>query len=260
MNMHAKESNGSTDANPTTFLNRIKRLSLSKKKRPSITNIERKGSETNRQDSSCKHSSSRSHTHSKAKKLVYGKKAKKLLKHGRNVVVCGSGGVGKSCLVLRYLFDKFANEYDPTIEESFVSELKVDGKKMPIHLIDTAGQEEFCSFLEATFDLGEAFVIVFSTTDRETFVEAKDFLNRIERHFVANEHRPIVFVGNKLDLESKRKVGREEAMEFCNERGITYMETSAKTSDNVDEVFRTVARLLPSAKSPHHERGECTIM
>eukprot|EP00056_Hartaetosiga_gracilis_P010601 m.158281 g.158281 ORF g.158281 m.158281 type:complete len:184 (+) comp13351_c6_seq2:2950-3501(+) len=120
------------------------------------------------------------------------KKRRKGSEGGKKIVISGSGGVGKSCLVLRYLFDKFVEEYDPTIEETYCSKMKVDGKKIPIELIDTAGQEEFRSFLDATLSFGEAFVVVFAITDRESYDEAKYILERVERMFVEERLQPIV--------------------------------------------------------------------
>ena len=54
--------------------------------------------------------------------------------------VVGSGGVGKSCLTIRFLKDEFSNEYDPTIEENYRKIITVDEKVVVINIVDTAGQ------------------------------------------------------------------------------------------------------------------------
>ena len=65
-------------------------------------------------------------------------------------------------------------------------------------------------------------------------------MNEIDKY--ATEHVNKLLVGNKCDLESKRQVDTEEAKAFAEERGIPFLETSAKSSTNVDEAFMTMAR------------------
>eukprot|EP00055_Hartaetosiga_balthica_P017485 m.117717 g.117717 ORF g.117717 m.117717 type:complete len:180 (+) comp9330_c2_seq1:152-691(+) len=178
---------------------------------------------------------------------------------GKKIVLTGSGGVGKSCLVLRYLYDRFVEEYDPTIEESYTAKVDVDGKMVPIELVDTAGQEEFQSFRDATMDFGEAFIVVFAITDKETFIEAQALLERVERHFVDQETQPILLVGNKSDLEDRRKVSKEEAELYCSKKGITYIETSAKNNTSVKEVFQFVLRIIRQGGRKGGKK-KCVIM
>eukprot|EP00056_Hartaetosiga_gracilis_P011008 m.164854 g.164854 ORF g.164854 m.164854 type:complete len:181 (-) comp13429_c3_seq2:276-818(-) len=179
---------------------------------------------------------------------------------GRKIVLTGSGGVGKSCLVLRYLYDRFVEEYDPTIEESYSARVDVDGKTVPIELVDTAGQEEFKSFRDATMDFGEAFIVVFAVTDKDTFKEAQALLERVERHFVDQETMPILLVGNKNDLVDRRKVTKEEAEAYCNKRGITYIETSAKNNVSVKDVFEFVIRIIRKGGKRGGKKKKCIIM
>ena len=65
-------------------------------------------------------------------------------------------------------------------------------------------------------------------------------MNEIDKY--ATEHVNKLLVGNKCDLESKRQVDTEEAKAFAEERGIPFLETSAKSSTNVDGAFRPRAR------------------
>lgn len=58
-------------------------------------------------------------------------------------MVVGSGGVGKSCLSIRFLKDEFSNEYDPTIEENYRKNITVDDVPVTINIVDTAGQQEY---------------------------------------------------------------------------------------------------------------------
>lgn len=66
-------------------------------------------------------------------------------KPGLKFVVLGPGGVGKSCLTIRFVQGKFITEYDPTIEDSYRKQVNVDGVPYLLELLDTAGQEEYAA-------------------------------------------------------------------------------------------------------------------
>ncbi|EGD81385.1 hypothetical protein PTSG_02104 [Salpingoeca rosetta] len=181
------------------------------------------------------------------------------------IVLIGSGGVGKSCIALRYLKDRFVEEYDPTIEESYSTTIELDGHTVPLELVDTAGQEEFKSFRDATLDFGEAFIIVFSITDDASYKEATKLVTKVEKLFMDEDVTPILLVGNKCDLKDRRKVEEAVARGFCEQHNITYMETSAKESTNVRDAFAHIIRLLRRTNPTGNGGGggkkkKCAIM
>eukprot|EP00043_Microstomoeca_roanoka_P007019 m.67978 g.67978 ORF g.67978 m.67978 type:complete len:180 (+) comp13660_c0_seq4:189-728(+) len=177
------------------------------------------------------------------------------------IVLIGSGGVGKSCIALRYLKNRFVEEYDPTIEESYTTTIDLDGHVIPLELVDTAGQEEFKSFRDATLDFGEAFIIVFAITDLTTYNEAIKLVTKVEKIFLDEDVKPILLVGNKCDLKDRRKVDQNQASQFCTEHGITYMETSAKEDINIHDAFTHMIRLIRRKGGPEEfKKKKCIIM
>jgi len=80
---------------------------------------------------------------------------------------------------------------------------------------------------------------VYDITDRESFDNVKQWLNEIDRYACENVNK--LLVGNKSDLDSKRQVDFEEAKAFADERGIPFLETSAKSASNVEKAFLTMA-------------------
>jgi len=80
-----------------------------------------------------------------------------------------------------------------------------------------------------------AAVIVFDITKKDSFNGAKSWVKELQRRGDANV--VIALAGNKADMESDRKVQTEEAQEYARESDIIFMETSAKTSMNVTELF-----------------------
>eukprot|EP00824_Muranothrix_gubernata_P022079 TRINITY_DN510_c0_g1_i1.p2 TRINITY_DN510_c0_g1~~TRINITY_DN510_c0_g1_i1.p2 ORF type:complete len:226 (-),score=49.34 TRINITY_DN510_c0_g1_i1:59-736(-) len=157
------------------------------------------------------------------------------------LAVCGDGGVGKSALTIQYVQKKFVEDYDPTIEDSYRKQVKVDGKVVLLDILDTAGQDEFKSMRDLYMREREAYLIIFSITSKHSFEETTDFFDRIARvRDKPIKDVPIVLVGNKCDIEKERAVSKEEAAAKAEGYACPYIETSAKTRIHVDEVIEAL--------------------
>lgn len=104
---------------------------------------------------------------------------------------------------------------------------------------DTAGQERFRTITSSYYRGAHGIIIVYDITDSESFDNVKQWLNEIDRYACENVNK--LLVGNKSDLDSKRQVQFEDAKAFADERGIPFLETSAKSSVNVEKAFLTMA-------------------
>ncbi|CAI8491694.1 hypothetical protein CAS74_004791 [Pichia kudriavzevii] len=161
------------------------------------------------------------------------------------LVVVGPPVVGKSALTIRLTQSDFANEYDPTIEDSYRYYCTIDDIPASLDILDTAGQEEYSSMRDLYMKTGEGFLLVFSLTDRQTFEEISTFYNQILRvKGETVEFVPMMLVGNKNDLVEERQVSREEAVQLAKKFDCAYIETSAKTGDNVVEAFHGVVKMV----------------
>ena len=97
-----------------------------------------------------------------------------------------------------------------------------------------------------------AAIIVYDLTNKDSFSGARSWVKELQRRGDAN--CVIALAGNKADLADQRKVQKEVAEGYASENGILYMETSAKTSMNVKELFVAIAQKLPkeaNAPGPH---------
>jgi len=127
------------------------------------------------------------------------------------VAVMGPGGVGKSALTIRFCQNDFVEDYDPTIEDAYRHHFMVDSAPVTLDIMDTAGQAEYEALRQTWMKENQAFVLVFDITDPSTLKELRtDFYQKIyQMHEV--DAPLIVVVGNKLDLDGKRKVSSKEA-------------------------------------------------
>ena len=153
------------------------------------------------------------------------------------LVIVGSGGVGKSALVIQFIQNHFVEEYDPTIEHSYRKQIQVDGKPVLVDILDTAGQEEYSAMRDRYLRVGEGFLFTYSITSRTSFEEIDAFVQHVYR--VKDSYDvPMVLVGNKCDLEEDREVTSEEARQYASRHPtMWFYEISAKDRINVDEIF-----------------------
>lgn len=163
------------------------------------------------------------------------------------VIMVGSGGVGKSALTLQFMYDEFVEDYEPTKADSYKKRIVLDGQEMQIDILDTAGQEDYAAIRDNYFRSGEGFLCVFSITELESLAAAQELREQILR--VKNdENIPFLLVGNKADLTDRRMVSEEMAREQADQWRVRYIETSAKTRQNVNTIFLDLLREINMRK------------
>ena len=163
------------------------------------------------------------------------------------VIMVGSGSTGKSALTLQFMYDEFVEEYEPTKADSYQKKVVLDAEEVQIDLLDTAGEEDYAAIRDKNFRSREGFLCVFSITQDESFQAAKEFREQIVR-VKGKETIPFILVGNKSDLTDQRAVTLENAQAQANEWKVPYVETSAKTRENVDKVFFDLMREIRAQK------------
>jgi len=156
------------------------------------------------------------------------------------IAIVGSGGVGKSCMTLYYIKGVFQSEYDPTIEDSYVKEVMLDGIKRKLTVQDTAGQEEYRSMLEATIQDTDGFIMVYSIASEESLEELYPLLERLKKK--KGNRIPLILAGNKSDLQNDRKISSEMGRRAATKMGALFVETSAFLGDNIEKCFMMAVR------------------
>ncbi|XP_059421555.1 ras-related protein Rab-23 [Carassius carassius] len=171
------------------------------------------------------------------------------------VVVVGNGAVGKSSMIQRYCKGIFTKDYKKTIGVDFLErQIIVNGEDVRLMLWDTAGQEEFDAITKAYYRGAQACVLVFSTSDRESFEAISSWREKVETEV---GDIPTVLVQNKIDLLDDTVIKNEEAEGLAKKLKLRFYRTSVKEDLNVSEVFKYLAdKYLQRLKQQSAEETE----
>jgi Ras-related protein Rab-8A len=181
--------------------------------------------------------------------------------HIVKVVAIGAPGVGKSSLILRATEDKF----EPTMSSTIGVDFKIltvtteMGTRIKCQVWDTAGQERFGKVSQTFYRGANAIVFVFDVCQLESFHKITDRFIPEARWEQPNQDSTFncsysrftcgILVGNKTDNVKQRVVMSEHAQRVAESFDLHYIETSAKTGDNVQRIFQELANAIEHANT-----------
>ena len=168
------------------------------------------------------------------------------------IVVCSEydGKCGRSQSVMRFVYNHFFTEYDPTIEDSYMKEVRIDDMTILLEIIDTAGGEEY-NYLDVWVrkrSNTQGVLFLYDITNRTTF----DAISEYKCDILDLKEQNISFLicGNKIDLEKQRQVQTCEGQQLADSLGVSFIEMSAKTGKNINNAFFTLIRQIIQ-NNPH---------
>ena len=151
-------------------------------------------------------------------------------------IIIGDASVGKSNLLLRYVYGEFKQDYQVTLGVEFAKKnVEIGNKIYRIQIWDTAGQESFKSITRTYYKSSACALIVYDISCRESFNNVTTWIDDCKAQTSKNLF--MILIGNKSDLEDKREVSNDEGRELAEKYGLDFFETSAKTGANVNEMF-----------------------
>ena len=170
------------------------------------------------------------------------------------IIVIGDSGVGKSCLTMKATKNYFENYYSPTVGfEFFTFNLKINDTKIRLQIWDTCGQEVYHLLISGFYRNSSLAILVYSIDNENSFESLESWINEIKTN--GNPDVKIFLIGNKYDLEEKRKISYDEGNKFNKEYGLNlFLETSAKTGFNAQKVFAEAANILYEDNLKYKER------
>ena len=157
------------------------------------------------------------------------------------VLALGEIGTGKTCIINRFVYGSNAQEVCTTLGEDFYyKNISLGDKDYLLQIIDTAGHQKFYSTAHMLLRNVDGILLVFDIQRRDSLLEGIPKMLKLLDPAKADATR-IILVGNKVDLKS-REVTSSEAEQYARELGVQYIETSAKTGENVQKLFEEMTR------------------
>uniref|UniRef100_A0A914DGW9 Uncharacterized protein n=1 Tax=Acrobeloides nanus TaxID=290746 RepID=A0A914DGW9_9BILA len=160
------------------------------------------------------------------------------------VILAGESGVGKSSILRRYCQDRFNLDERFTVGIEFRTRtMQIDTSKIKAQIWDTAGNERFRALTPMYFRGAHGAILVYDITNHQSFRNIQYWLDTILDHTNLSGI-VILLIGNKCDLDKIRTVPTDEARMYAEERGLIFLETSAKDSTNIEIAFNVLLKKI----------------
>ena len=169
------------------------------------------------------------------------------------LLIIGESGVGKTCLLLRFTDDSFTANHLTTIGIDFkIKIINLENKLIKLQIWDTAGQERFRTITKTYYKGAHGIILTYDVTDQNSFKNIRNWIKQIEANAQTSVKK--VLVGNKCD-KPDRVVTEEEGKKLADDYNMSFFETSAKTNQNVTEVFTYLTKEILSSNADKQEGG-----
>ena len=158
------------------------------------------------------------------------------------IIFVGDAGVGKTTIISRIMDNPYNEVYEPSIGVDFMSKnIKFRGQNVKLQMWDTAGQEKYKGLIPSYVRNSSIVFLVYDISNKVTFDNIPKWINFIR----TIENSTLVLCGNKIDL-SNREVNKQDAESLAQKEKISFFEVSAKTEENIKNMFYNVVAELPT--------------
>ena len=168
------------------------------------------------------------------------------------IAIIGNQHVGKTTILSRYKYETTDDSYAPTVGIDFLTKnVFLEDKTIRLIMWDTAGQERFKSLIPSYLKNANCVILTYDITEKSSFNALGKWLSDVKDNVV--EGTFIILCGNKIDLNNKRVITKEEGEKFAQENNIAFAETSATTGQGINELFNTILSNFCDVPMEHKE-------
>ena len=171
-----------------------------------------------------------------------------------NLITLGNSTVGKTCFIYRYVYNKFLSILDSTFGTDYSSK-KIQlpsSQTIKLNFQDTAGQERYKAITLNLVKQADGILLIYDITKIETFEAITEWIEIIKE--IKGNDFPIVLIGNKCDLENKRKITKEDGEKKAQDNGFLFFETSCKNNINIQETVNAIVDKITEGTIQSNER------
>ena len=156
------------------------------------------------------------------------------------ILILGNAGVGKTTTTVRFAHSLFSSEYKPTLGVNIVrNDYWIDNDLVHFQIWDLAGQDRWATMRKIYYSGAQGALLLFDVTRPDSFNDLNKWYKEINSY---TKNIPVIIVANKVDLENLRHISTEQGKKKAEELNYKYIETSAKTSANIVDTFKILAK------------------
>ena len=186
------------------------------------------------------------------------------------MILIGNSMVGKSALCEKICKNTFQKKYEKTVGFEFITlhfNIVSDMNKpvLRCQIWDCCGQENYRALITSFYNNARVFLLAYDVTNVKSFEDIDVWLKTAkEKNDGEIEH--FVLIGTKIDLNDDRKVTKEIAQKFAEEKGMKFVEVSAKTGDGIKELEYILAKIIYEEFNKEKEKvedvskGDCIVV
>ncbi len=151
------------------------------------------------------------------------------------ICLLGEKKVGKTTLVYRFIENKFRTDFRSTLGVNLLKKtVKIGDATVVTQIWDLGGQEPFKKLRKLYLEGAEGALLLFDVTNQQSFIKLGEWISSFRE---VHGNKPIVLIGNKMDLKENIIIDQSQAERYANENNLSLVLTSAKTGENVEKSF-----------------------
>jgi len=157
------------------------------------------------------------------------------------LLIIGESNVGKTCVIKRFVEDKFVKYHLSTIGVDYSSKMiHLYDQDFKLKIWDTAGQERYHNITPQFYKGADGIIICYSVDNEESFSKVEEWLKQIKSN-IQIEQVSLILIGNKCDIKD-RIISKEKGEKFAEDLNISYFDTSALSGEGVNEAITRLAK------------------